>query len=398
MIKISFIIDTIKTPAAGTERQLLMLLDGLDRKLFSPRLICLRNSDWLKTQEFQFPVERYNLRKMLSLSTIKRIRQFIRFTKKEQPDIIQTFFVDANIFGVIAARLAGCKIIISSRRSLGQGYSRLNLLFLRLLRRWTTSYLANSEAAALKTVDKEGVPRHRITVIYNGLDLQQYRSISPEQRSQQRREWRIDNNETLIGVVANLRDIKNIDSLIRVAARLDNEFPSLKYVVVGEGPERPKLQNLIESSGLAGRFLLVGSYPDVVPCLAAFDIAVMCSSFESFSNSLIEYMAAGLPIISSDAGGNSEAISHNENGLLYPVGDEQGLENGLRKLFSDQSLATRLGESARKTAFRCFSREAYIKRHEDYYIQLVRSRSIETIRPVGKTDNLAGTCWRALLR
>lgn len=367
MIRIGFVIDSIQTPAAGTEKQLLMLLDGLDKTRFSPFLICLRDSDWLNNQQFHFPVVIYNLRKILSLSLIKYLRRFIRFIRDEKLDIVHTFFADSNIFGAIGARLAGCKVIISSRRNIGNWHNRRNVSILRLLRRWITHYLANSEAAAKITAEVEKVAPDRITVIYNGLQLHKYQSLPSDMRSKQRREWNAANDETLVGVVANLRDVKNIDSLISTAARLDKEFSSLKYVVVGEGPDRAKLQNLINSLGLTKKFHLVGRYVNVVPCLAAFDIAVLCSSFESLSNSLIEYMAAGLPIVASNVGGNGEAISHNETGLLYPIDDENGLENALRTLLMDQSLATKLSEGAKKSASQRFSSEAYVKNHQDYY-------------------------------
>ncbi len=376
MIKIAFVIDTIQTPAAGTEKQLLMLLNGLDRTQFSPYLICLRNSEWLDKQKFPFPLIVYNLKRIFSLSFLKHLRKFIHFVQSEQLDIVQMFFVDGNIFGITGARLAGCKNVISSRRNMGDWHNRLHISILRFLRRWTGHYLSNSEAAAAKTVEVEGVLPSRITVIYNGLDLQRFQSLSPDKRSKQRREWNIADNETLIGTVANLRSVKNVASFIRTATQLDRDFPSLKYVVVGDGNDREKLQNLIDTSGLTDKFHLAGRYPDAAPCLAAFDIAVMCSKFESFSNSLIEYMAAGLPIVASNVGGNGEAISHNENGLLYPVDDEKGLENGLRVLLSDRSLAARLGESARESAFRRFSREAYIQSHQDYYKDLMKTDTL----------------------
>ena len=375
MIKIGFVIDTIETPAAGTEKQLLMLLNGLDRTKFLPYLICLRNSDWLKTQRFEFPVVIYNLKGNLSFSLPKYLRRFARLIRQEKLDIVQTFFVDGNLFGTVGARLARCKIIISSRRNVGFWHTRLYVSILQVLKRWTTQYLANSEAAAIKTVKAERVPRSKITVIYNGLDHRPYRSLSSDMRRQRRRQWNVADNETLIGSVANLRDVKNVDSFVRAAACLDREFPGLKYVVVGDGADREKLKNLIDSLSLTDKFHLVGRYTDIIPCLAAFDIAVMCSSFESFSNSLIEYMAAGLPIVASHVGGNSEAVSHNENGLLYPVDNEKELANGLRRLLSDRQLAAGLGQSAKKSAFDRFSSEAYIRNHEAYYTNLVKAHT-----------------------
>ncbi|MFH1373865.1 MAG: glycosyltransferase [bacterium] len=372
MIRIGYVIDTIETPSAGTESQLLMLLDGLDRSRFRPYLICLRNSEWLRDRRFEFPSVVYDLKGNLSLSFLIHLRRFRRLIRDEKIDIVQTFFVDGNWFGTIGAHLAKCPVIISSRRNMGDWHSQLKVSLLRFLKKWTTGYLANSEAAAQKTVTAEGVSRDQITVIHNGLNQNRYRSLTDDVRRQQRLEWRVAEDEILIGTVANLRPVKNVASLIRSAATLCRQLPSLKFVVVGDGGDRPQLQDLIDSLSLSDRFHLVGRSTDIPTCLAAFDVAVMCSSFESFSNALIEYMAAGLPIVASDVGGNSEAISHEKNGLLYAVEDKQGLTAGLNRLLTDKELSVRLGQAAKESAATGFRVEACINAHQQFYTDLVK--------------------------
>jgi glycosyltransferase involved in cell wall biosynthesis len=374
MIKIAFIIDFIETPAAGTEKHLLMLLNNLDKTKFQPYLICLRNSDWLRQQTFPFLVVKYNLKKLLSINFIKTIIQFIRLCRREKIDIIQTFFSDANIFGTIGAKLAGCKVTISSRRDMGYCYNKIQIFVMRLFRIWTTHYLTNSKAAANRTIKREGIASKKISVIYNGIDLEKFKSIDKDQRYEQRKEWEIKQNEILVGAIANLKNIKNIDSLIAAAVSLSKGFVDLRFVVVGEGPDRDMLQGLITKKGLTDRFHLVGTKNDVIPCLAAFDIAVLCSKSEGFSNSLIEYMAAGLPIVTSNVGGNAEAITHKETGLLYAINDGNGLVNCLKVLIENPSLAKTLGENARKSAFLRYHKNNYIKNHETFYIDILKKR------------------------
>ncbi len=366
-LRIGYVIDTIETPAAGTEKQLLMLLNNLDREKFLPYLICLRNSEWLNKQQFTFPVMVYDVQAITSFNMLHFLRRFIRFLKEEKLDIVQTFFVDANIFGTLGAKLAGVPVILSSRRNMGDWHNRKHVIALRFLRRWTSHYVANSQAAAQKTIEVEGVSPEAMSVFYNGLELQRYENLTDELREKQRREWGVKPEEILVGTVANLRPVKNVASFISAAARLAPEFPSLKFVAVGDGYERPVLEEQVARLGLTGIFHFAGRLTDTVPCLAAFDIAVMCSKFESFSNALIEYMAAGLPIVASRVGGNAEAVEHEVTGLLYDIDDEHGLENGVRRLLTDREFALSLGKAAKEKAAGSFSREAYVKTHEEFY-------------------------------
>jgi len=371
-IKIAFVIDTIETPAAGTERQLLLLLNNLDKTRFEPYLICLRNSSWLKEQNFFFPVIILNLKSLFSLKFISSLFKFRRLYKEKRFDIIQTFFKDTNVFGTVAAKFAGCPVIISSRRNIGYWHSKFDIKILRFLRRWTSHYLANSNTAKEQTVMVEKVSSEKIKVIYNALDLEKFKDINPALRTKQRQLWKIEDNEILIGSIANLRKVKNIDAIITAATKLCQNFSNLKFVVIGEGEEREHLQKLIKMNSLTEKFLLPGRYENIIPCLAAFDIAVLVSSSESFSNVLIEYMAAGLPIVASDVGGNSEAIVDNESGLLYRLANPDELVKSVTRIINDRELTDKLKTNARKRAWENYRKEEIIQQYEDYYSALVK--------------------------
>lgn len=373
VIRIAYVIDTIATPGAGTEKQLLILLNGIDRRKFEPFLICLHDSEWLKSRAFSFPVIKFDTNKIVSYSFLNTLYGFVKLCRREQFNIVQTFFFDAGVLGAIGARLSGCKTIISSRRNAGYWHNKKFLLSLRLLRYWTTRYLSNSKSVARTTAEVEGIDPTKIEVIYNGLDLKLFEPITDSVRAEQRDEWNIADDEILIGAVANLRPVKNIESFISAAASLMRKFNHLKFVVVGEGPLRDELRGLIAHLGLTERFNLVGAQTDIPGCLQAFDLAVLCSKSESFSNSLIEYMAAGLPIVASDVGGNGEAISHNDTGLLYSLDDENGLAKMLEEMLRDWARALKLGENAKVKAFKEYGLERAIRKHEEYYMDTLKT-------------------------
>ncbi|MBD3401584.1 glycosyltransferase [candidate division GN15 bacterium] len=373
MIRIAYVIDWIYSPEGGTERQLLMLLNGLDRSKFTPHLVHLRDTDYLTNTEFSFPVHKIAVNKILSPGALRGLREFRKLHERERFDIVQTLFIDANVFGTVAAHYAGCKPIISSRRNIGYWHDTKQVATLRFLRRWTDHYLANSEAATAKTVETEGVGRERITIIRNGLELDKFNRINPELRAEQRAEWGIEADDFVIGAVANLRKVKNIESLMRSAVELIKDHDHLKFVWVGRGwdGEHEYYLDLVTEMGLDRRFFFPGPSDDVVRALAGFDIGVLCSQSESFSNSLVEYMAAGLPVVASDVGGNSEAIDHEQTGLLYPVEDQAALTASLRRLLDNPDFAEQLGTAARKDAHATYTREAMLRRHEEFYTSLL---------------------------
>lgn len=367
VITIAYVIDSIETPSAGTEQQLLMLMRGIDRGCFRPVLVCLRGSDWLRTQSFDFPVEVIGLGRLLSPQLARGFHRFAALHRKHRFDIVQTFFVDANIFGTVAARLAGVRHVISSRRNAGYWQTPLHRWILRRLRVWTRHYLCNSQAVRAQTIETEGVDPSRVAVIYNGLDLDRFAQISEEMRTHQRAAWGIKPDEVLVGAVANLRPVKNLEALIEAIAHLAEEFPRLKGVVVGEGDQREPLQKPIDDRNLTNRFLLAGSCQDIVPCLAAFDVAVLTSHSEGFSNALIEYMAAGLPVAASRVGGNAEAIEDGRTGVLFDLDDSSALSTAIRTLLTNPTRAADLGKAARSAAHGLYDEEVCLRRHEEYY-------------------------------
>lgn len=363
-------IDTIVTPTAGTEKQLLALINEIDRTRFEPFLVCLYMSDWMNRQNFTFPVRSFSLTSKLTPGYYINFWRLRNFLKKEKFDILQTFFKESNIVGTIAGRLAGIPAIIASRRNIGYELKSWHRALFRLLRHWTNYYLANSRAVADWTEEVEKADSDRIKIIYNGLNLERFRGEKTELRQQKRRDWKIEDKELLIGAVANLRPVKNIELFIETAGKLRKEFNHLKFVVVGEGPQRENYLRMIKDKHLKSVFLLPGQSDNIPDCLAAFDMAIMTSRSESFSNSLIEYMVAGLPIVVSHVGGNSEAISHNHNGLLFELSEKDGLEKNLRKLINDPQLAYKLGKTAREEAWRKYSHERCLRETEKFYVEI----------------------------
>lgn len=362
-----YVIDEIVHAGAGTERQVLNLLGGLDRERFRPHLVALRPSAWLSGADLGLPVRAAGVTRIKSPRFVREVRQFARFLRDERIEIVQTFFPDANVFGVLGARLARTPVVIQSRRNLGHDVTAFDAWILRRLRRWTTHYLANSRAAADVAIDRERLDPARVSVIHNGLDPARFAPRDEAVRAAQRKAWGVAPDDVLVGCLANLRAVKNLDALIDAAAALRDACPDARYVVVGEGGERARLEARIASEGLGDRFRLAGHLANVGPALAAFDIGVLPSKAEGFSNAVCEYLAAGLPAVVSSVGGNVEAVADGRTGYHFPPERSDVLAAKLRAVFEDPALRRRLGEAARADASSRFTLEASLRAHEAFY-------------------------------
>jgi glycosyltransferase involved in cell wall biosynthesis len=178
-----------------------------------------------------------------------------------------------------------------------------------------------------------------------------------------------------VGMVANLRPVKEPEILLRAARLVHSAHPDAVFQIAGEGELRPELEKQIEAFGLKQSFQLVGAAADVPAFLAGLDVAVLCSRSEGQSNALLEYMAAGRAIVATAVGGNVELIEPGVNGLLVPPGDPEALAQAVTRLLDDPDLAARFGRAARRRVEERYSLQARARRFEEFYARLVTGAS-----------------------
>lgn len=369
MIRIAFVVDEIAAPEGGTETQMLMLLKGLDPDRFKPHLVYLRSSPFLARNSFPYPVTCIPVAKLLSGQFARGLEEFKRMNRKEGFDIVQTTFWDSMLFGTIAARVSGCPTVVYSRRSLGYWKTWEKTALMKVARLGITHYITNSEPVKDEIVKKDGVAPERISVIANGIDLDAFDREPSSSRAETRSGWGFGEDNLVIGGVSTLRPVKQVVTLINAAASLIREFPHLRFVWVGSGAVAEH-REMAASLGLGDRFIFPGPSRTVPRVLAGMDIAVQTSATESLSNSLLEYMAAGLPIAASDVGGTKHAIIDGRTGLLFDPDKPGALEDSLRRMIQDPDLRGTMGNSARSAAHSRFSKEVMIRSHEELYSRL----------------------------
>jgi len=365
---ILFVIDQFKHPNAGTEGQLLKLVEHLDRDKFAPQLLVFSDSNWLENNEFPCAVSVLNSQSLLSLVTWWRLLLFALNYRRSGGRLAHIFFNDPSIVCPPVFWLCGIKSFIS-RRDLGYWYTPTLLKILNVTRYFCAGVLVNSQAVANKTVQFEGFSPTNVHVIYNGFE-----PFVKSRQSVDELESLVKEKKLIVGIVANIRPLKRVSDLITALAHLKDRVPELVMVHIGDG-NVDELHRLADELEIDNRVHFLGARSDIYSCLKYFDIAVLCSESEGFSNSIIEYSLAGIPVICTNVGGNPEAIKDGFNGYLYDVGDINALAQKLNRLASSHQDREWLGKIGQLNAIQRYSVSSMVHSYEEIYQQYLSEYS-----------------------
>jgi len=340
-IRITYLVDFLRTVQAGTEKQLAHLLTALPQSGFKVDLISLQTSPFLIQEAIRaFPqirIASLGANSDISRSIPAMFKLFFML-RKSQSDILHCFFPTSNSIGALIGRWAGIRHIITSRRDMAFNLTRTDVLKLKAANPFVEAVIANSSAVKKKAMALERIDKDRIHVIPNGIDYAAYENAADKPPSR----------VPVIGIVANLnRDVKRVDVFIRAAALVCKLHPETEFKVVGDGHLRPYLEGLALSLGLSSQIRFEGRRSDVSRLLREMDIGVICSDSEGLSNAIMEYMAAGLPVVATDCGGNSELVANGENGLLVTPGDHEALAGALSSLIENPERVKKMGQAGR---------------------------------------------------
>jgi L-malate glycosyltransferase len=350
-IKLTYLVDFFRTLNAGTERQLGYLLNHLPEAGYAVELISLQDSPFLKREvPGLFPgVQIYSLGATSDISkSLPALVDLYLILRRSRPDIVHTFFPASNSFGVLIARLARIRRIISSRRDMGYHLTRKDIRLLKASNLLVNVVVANSHAVQERTIQLEGIRREKTRVIHNGISLDDFKPTSGKK----------DDKHPVVGIVANLnRPVKRVDLFIKAAALVHEALPDITFWIVGDGYLRPDLEQLSSGLGLNSNLLFLGRRDDVRELLKQISIGVICSDSEGLSNAIMEYMAAGLPVVATDVGGNPELVEDGKTGLLIRPGEAQDLTDALITCLAEGALARQMGLSGRQRLCAGFSVE-----------------------------------------
>jgi sugar transferase (PEP-CTERM/EpsH1 system associated) len=307
------------------------------------------------------------------------IPRLMRVFRLERPDIVHSRNW-ATIEAPVAARLAGISGIVHSEHG-----RDLNTMGPQPWRRRFLRRISYSCADRLFCVSRElkdhyscqlAMKPSSFRVIENGVDVEQFRPNS-QARSYVRSKLAASPDSVVIGSVGRLDPVKDHITLLRAADAALSCGVDLRLVIVGDGPQRPILeQELSDRPALACRTVLPGELTNVCDWLNGFDIFVLPSLSEGLSNTLLEAMASGVAPIATAVGGNCEVIEDGRSGVLVSPGRVNEIRDGLIRLLRDKERRAEIGKNARQRVISNFSLERMLKRYEEMYCDLVKSKSV----------------------
>lgn len=383
-MNISVVYVVANLDVGGAERHIAQIVPRLDRSLIKPSVFTIINKGVLSAEieAFGIPIvgpkkecEWQQLNKFHRIISLGRsaVRLFF-LLRREPPDVIHFFLPMPYIVGGLIAMLAGVKVCVMSRRSLN--HYQTGYLGAARLERWLhkrMSFILGNSKAVLQDLRKEGVSEQQLGLIYNGVDIPAPQSS--EMRAELRQQVNVSRTDLLITIVANLIPYKGHEDLLQGIASVVSAIPSnWKLICVGRDSHGIKNQliALTKELGISNNVEFLGGRDDVSSILQASDIAVLSSHQEGFSNAVLEGMAAELPSVVTNVGGNAEAVRDGVDGFVVSAHDPEGLGEAIKKLLNDEKLRIKMGAAAFERVKNKFSVQSCVHNYEKMYHDILR--------------------------
>jgi len=349
----------------GTERTLVDLVNNLDRDRFDVTV-------WTITDEMPLadeirddvPVETLDADGKFDVTAPFRLTAHVA---RSRPDILQSFLFFDNVLARLVGTVVPGVTVVSGVRSVAADYSTLRAMVDRATIPLADLVVSNSVAGATH-VRSLGVDPERIRVVPNGRANEPFSAATEPPGFRERLD--VPTDATVVGSVGRLVESKGFQDLLDAWNGIVDRETEPHLVLVGDGPYRDELERRTAHLGLSDSVTFTGFRDDVPRLLAAFDVFAFPTHYEGFSGALLEAMAAGLPIVATPVGGNTEMIVDGETGLLTPSHDPAALETRLRTLLDDLERARALGQRAQRVAAHQFSLTAMTDRFERLYEEI----------------------------
>lgn len=373
--KVFYLLDSLNI--GGTEVQAVELARRIPAAGYAVTLGCLRAQgpllDRIRGSEVVLR-EFYPRGGIDSIGGLSQLLRLSLFLRREKFEIVHTHDLWSNLLGIPAARLAGVPVIVSSRRDLAHfdWYQGRRRLWLRRIQSLSGAVVANAAPIRDALVAEDGFAPEKLRVIHNGIDVEKFQT-QLRARNDIRQRLFPGVEGSLIVLVGNMHtDVKGHPWLIDCAPAVVREFPSARFVLVGDGERKINFEQQVAKLGLERNFIFLGRRSDVPEILACCDIAVLPSRAEGLPNAILEYMAARLPVIASSVGGNSELVEDGVTGLLVPPEHSEALSGALLRLLREADLARRMAAKGHEFITQNFSFEKLVRDVDALYSELLQ--------------------------
>ena len=360
----------------GSERQALQLTRLLvESGRFKVHLACLSPEGVLRDSINDLDlgeIPSFPLNSFTDRNAVRQLRRFVRWLKSSRIDILHTHDFYTNVFGMAGGGIARLPVRVASMRETAGMRSAAQKQVQRVAYSMAHHVVANSNAVREKLIG-DGVAPEKVSVIYNGLDVRRLATtlsraeslsvlgLPPEIEARR-----------FISIVANMRhEVKDYPMFLRSARRVKDAVRDAAFLLAGEGELSDSLRGLAGELGINDSTFFLGRCERVAELLAVSEICVLSSKAEGFSNSILEYMAAGRPVVVTDVGGAREVVAEGETGYLAPSGDDAMMAERLIALLQDPERARALGAKGKRVVEEKFSCGAQLAHTQSLYDRLL---------------------------
>ena len=305
------------------------------------------------------------LQRTYDFQALRAAMDLRRFLRQQRVQIVQTFFESSDLWAGFVTKSMSRARLVWSRRDMGILRSSKHRIAYRLMSGFPDAVFAVSEQVRRHCIDTDRIDPARVQTIYNGLDLADWSIPSGSAKTE---------DKVIITTVGNIRRVKGHDVLIKAAATIVQNFPNVSFSIAGDVLEPDyfqELQSLVHDLDLSGRFHFLGSVNDLREHLSSADIFVLPSRSEGFSNAIVEAMAASLPVVATNVGGNAEAVIDGVTGFIVPSDEPAALSAAITRLISNPSQAQTMGEAGRNLVMEKFTTKAMMSKISACYQNLL---------------------------
>ncbi len=362
----------------GAEILLFNLIRRIDRSRFSPELCCTKELGQLGEQlADDIPVYSNLLRCKFDVRVLWRLTKLLRERRIEA--VVTVGAGDKMFWGRLAAWRARVPVVISALHSTGwpDGINWLN----RRLTSITDGFVAVAQPHAQYLIEEERLPADRVHVIPNGVDTEKFHpQLAPDDV---RAELGLPLTAPMAGIVAVLRPEKNHEMFLRVVARVRREVPDAHFLIIGDGPRRPKLESLAAELGITDCVHFLGHRANIPELLTALDVFLLTSHNEANPVSILEVLASGKPVVATRVGSIPETVIDGETGYLIEPGAELAMSRRVTELLQNPAKSQWLGIAGRKLIIEHWSVDRMVVGYEDLIRRLFMAKTGQQVEWAG---------------
>ena len=369
-MKILFVIHSLRY--GGAERQLVELAKGLKRSLYDVHIACLENhTEGYKNIVCNAGINIHYFQRS-SKYNLKPVFMIYRYIKNNKIEIIHTFENLGSLFGLTAAKLSGCPVVCSAIRS-GRDKNFKIKMSTKFIARYADILVSNSNAGF---TNRFKTRRPNFKVVYNGIDIKRF-EYRKDNIQEIKNTLDICNFKKVVGMIASLSIHKDHMTLLNAANIVIKELPKTCFLIVGDGENRNLLEKMVRKLRLTNNVKILGYRNDVDRLINIFDVNVLLTNtdviLEGLSNSIIEAMFVGVPVVASSGGGTDEILENNVNGIVVKSKSPIETANAIISILTNDYKAKKIAIKAQNFAQDKFNIQRYVKEYEEIYKELLRN-------------------------